>query len=138
METTKKVWTPQGTGKRIARAMDVSPEMVSYSLNGKKDTELARKIRYVAVKEYGGKYLNEDGNFAPECDSVVRPEGGEFYYDDHYKVTLDNKKHIAHVWCDGEEIGTVRIETISQMMDLHGIVDSMVRDSMKSDFGISK
>ncbi len=50
----KRIWVKQGTGKKIARAFDCSTVIVSLALNGKKDTELARKIRYVAIKEYGG------------------------------------------------------------------------------------
>ncbi len=50
----KRIWTKKGVGKKIARALRCSTVMVSCALNGKKDTPLARKIRYVAVKEYGG------------------------------------------------------------------------------------
>lgn len=39
---------------RIAVVMHCTREMVSKALNYKKDTDLARKIRYVAKEQYGG------------------------------------------------------------------------------------
>lgn len=50
----KKIVVDHGDQRKIAAAMGCTREMVSKSLNYAKDTTLARKIRYVAVKEYGG------------------------------------------------------------------------------------
>ena len=40
--------------KRIATLMGITPEMVSKSLNYKKDSHLARRVRYMAIKDFGG------------------------------------------------------------------------------------
>ena len=50
----KKIVVDHGDQQKIAAAMGCTREMVSKSLNYAKDTALARKIRYVAVKQYGG------------------------------------------------------------------------------------
>lgn len=44
----------RGNVKKIAKAMNCTREMVSKALNFKKDTPLAKKIRFYAMKEYGG------------------------------------------------------------------------------------
>lgn len=53
-KTPKKVWTKKGTGLMLARRFKVSPVWVSNALNGKADSQTARNIRAVAVREYGG------------------------------------------------------------------------------------
>ncbi len=53
----KRIWVERGIGKKIARALQCSTVIVSLALNGKKDTPLAKKIRYVALKEYRGKEI---------------------------------------------------------------------------------
>jgi predicted transcriptional regulator len=50
----KRVVVAHGVGKQIAKLMDITPEMVSMSLNYKKDSVLARKVRYMAIKDFGG------------------------------------------------------------------------------------
>ena len=52
--TPKKVWTKKGTGLMLARRFQVSPVWVSNVLNGKGDSQTARDIRAVAVRDYGG------------------------------------------------------------------------------------
>lgn len=52
--TPKKVWTKKGTGLMLARRFQVSPVWVSNVLNGKGDSQTARNIRAVAVRDYGG------------------------------------------------------------------------------------
>ena len=44
----------RGDVGKIASAMKCTREMVSKSLNFKKDSFLARRIRYVAKEQYGG------------------------------------------------------------------------------------
>ena len=52
---TLVVGLERGTNLKIARALGVTKEMVSKSICGRKNTPLARKIRHVAVSQYGGK-----------------------------------------------------------------------------------
>lgn len=53
-KTPKKVWTKKGTGLMLARRFLVSPRWVSKVLNGGGDSQTARNIRAVAVRDYGG------------------------------------------------------------------------------------
>ena len=50
----KRVWTKKGTGLLLAKRFNVSPRWVSKVLNGEGDSQTARNIRAVAVREYGG------------------------------------------------------------------------------------
>ena len=53
--TPKKVWMPKGTDRKmLARRFNVSPRWVSKVLNGGGDSQTARNIRAIAIKEYGG------------------------------------------------------------------------------------
>ena len=62
--------------KQIAKAFSCCDRMVVESLTYRKDTELARKIRYVALKEYGGKSML----YVPECETMFTTEvGGKEY-----------------------------------------------------------
>ena len=50
----KKIVMDRGNVVKIAKTMNCTREMVSKALNFKKDSMLARKIRYVAKEQYGG------------------------------------------------------------------------------------
>ena len=43
-----------GTGKEIAKALGCCTKMVSLAVQGRKRTPLAKKIRNVAIQQYGG------------------------------------------------------------------------------------
>jgi transcriptional regulator with XRE-family HTH domain len=49
----KQLHTKKGTGKEIARLLGVSEHTVSEAIRGKSDTDTARKIRMMAVRNYG-------------------------------------------------------------------------------------
>ena len=50
----RRIVMDRGNVIRIAERMRCTREMVSKSLNFKKDSILARKIRYVAKEHFGG------------------------------------------------------------------------------------
>lgn len=50
---TKQLHTKKGTGKAIARLLGVSEHTVSDAIRGKIDTDTARKIRTMAIRNYG-------------------------------------------------------------------------------------
>ena len=53
----KRVIVEHGVGKKIATLLGITPEMVSKSLNYKKDSYLARRVRYMAIKDFGGELV---------------------------------------------------------------------------------
>lgn len=52
--------------KKLARLFKCSDKIVSYALTRQRDSELCKKICYVAVKEYGGKPMRH----VPECETM--------------------------------------------------------------------
>ena len=50
----RRIVMDRGRVMDLASAMNCTREMVSKALNFKKDSMLARKIRYVAKEQYGG------------------------------------------------------------------------------------
>lgn len=55
----KKIVLDRGNVAKIAKVMNCTPEMVSKSVNFKKNSMLARKIRFVAIKHFGGIEVGE-------------------------------------------------------------------------------
>ena len=54
-EVKNRIVMPLGNGRKLARAFGVTPQTVSYVMNGHHcKSELARRLRHAAVKEYGG------------------------------------------------------------------------------------
>lgn len=54
-KTPKKVWMPKGTDRKmLAKRFGVSMNWVSKALLGQSDSETSRRIRNIAIKEYGG------------------------------------------------------------------------------------
>ena len=50
----RRIVMDRGNVVKIAKTMNCTREMVSKALNFKKDSMLARKIRFVAKEQYGG------------------------------------------------------------------------------------
>lgn len=50
----RRIVMDRGNAKKIARTFGCTKEMVSKALNYKFNSELARKIRYVAKEQFGG------------------------------------------------------------------------------------
>ena len=50
----RRIVMERGNVVKIALAMNCTREMVSKALNFKKDSALARRIRFVAKEQYGG------------------------------------------------------------------------------------
>lgn len=56
----KRIIVDRGVGKKIAKLMGITTEMVSKSLNFKKNSILARKVRYMAIKDFEGVVIGEN------------------------------------------------------------------------------
>lgn len=64
----KKIIAPIGTGVKVARALGCSATQVSLAMNYKDDSLLSRKIRKVAIEQFGGVEVEFTGSVTP-----VRP-----------------------------------------------------------------
>ena len=65
----KKIVAPIGTGVKVARALGCSTTQVSLAMNYRDDSLLSRKIRKVAIEQYGGQEVVFTGFIPPP----VRP-----------------------------------------------------------------
>ena len=52
----------KGTGKAIAKLLGVSEQTVSKAVRGKSDSLTARKIRMIAIRNYGAIEINQPNN----------------------------------------------------------------------------
>lgn len=64
----KKIIAPIGTGVKVARALGCSATQVSLAMNYRDDSLLSRKIRKVAIEQFGGQEVVLAGSVTP-----VRP-----------------------------------------------------------------
>lgn len=55
----KKIVLDRGNVAKIAKVINCTPEMVSKSVNFKKNSLLARRIRYIAKEQFGGVEVGE-------------------------------------------------------------------------------
>lgn len=59
MEGNTQIIMPHGAAKELGRVLRVSQPTIREALRYKSDTEIARKIRHTAVKEFGGVETTE-------------------------------------------------------------------------------
>lgn len=80
------------TREKLVKAFNCTPQMVMKALTYRSDSELARKIRYTAVHEYGG----EAWRHCPECETwyEVTEDGHQLMqqrYDNGAELTVDKQ-----------------------------------------------
>lgn len=113
----KIVWTPFGTKQKIAAALGVSVQSISYALNGKIDNTLAEKIKYVAVKEFGGVAVTHYNDGCPTCDTVHDADGVMTQvYSERVKLVADFGAGMAGVYIDGVCKSTHELGSLADFM----------------------
>lgn len=128
----KTVWLPYGAAGRIAKALRTTTKTVSEAINGKINSDLGRKIRYVAIKEYGGVVVKYERAFCPDCDTVRDSRGDmESVFTDRVKIIYSEAAKKAAVYIDGELRESAKVETIADYMDFERRVQQ-VADSLVS------
>lgn len=58
MEYKKRIIVEHGVSSKLAKVFNVTNAMVTKALHGRGGSELAIKIRYVAISQYGGKEID--------------------------------------------------------------------------------
>lgn len=112
--------------KQIAKAFSCCERMVVESLTYRKDTELARKIRYVALKEYGGLVMTT----APMCQTIhlVREDGKELMRQEFTNgVILEADKltgRVVLVNKQGKQLGEWNIDGITELREIQAIAEA--------------
>jgi len=54
-DKNNRIITEHGTVNKLAKTFRVSTAVVSMALNGKRESDLCRKIRHTAITQYGGR-----------------------------------------------------------------------------------
>lgn len=112
----KIVWLPYGTAPKIAKALGVSEKSVSCAVNGREDSELSRRIRYVAIKEYGCvavTYYEED---VQDCETTHENGVMTQVFSDRVRIVADFKTGIVGAYIDGELKSKCQPQTIQDFM----------------------
>lgn len=113
----KIVWTPYGVGTAIAAACGVSEVTVSNALTGKIDTAAAEKVRYVAIKEFGGVAVTHYNDGCPTCDTVHDADGVMTQvYSERVKLVADFGAGMAGVYIDGVCKSTHELGSLADFM----------------------
>lgn len=100
---SKIVWLQPNTSSKIAQALGVTVQTVSKAANGHMDSELAKKIRRVALAEYGAMLVVSEGQWVANVDSSFDADGVMTQeITDRVKIVVDFKKGIAGAYVDGE------------------------------------
>lgn len=75
-EAARYIEVTKETRKNLEKALGCTDRMIRNALTYVSDTELARKIRYIAVEEYGATPMRH----CPECETLFTTEiDGEQY-----------------------------------------------------------
>ncbi len=82
--TKSYIDTTQEVKAKLARLFNVKEKMVYLALTYRKNSEIARKIRYVAVKEYGAKAWHH----CPMCETL-------------HETTQDGRDVMRQEWDNG-------------------------------------
>lgn len=76
LRAMRSIEVTQEAREKLRRAFGCTAKTVQESLKYRMDSDKAKKIRYAAVKEYGGKSML----YVPECETMFTTEiGGKEY-----------------------------------------------------------
>lgn len=119
--------TDEATAK-LARLFKCTPKMVYYALTYRKDSVLARKIRFVAVRDYGAKPMLH----VPECETLHdTTEDGRQIMRQVFNngATLRADKRTGEAWITNRRGEVVKhrdsIEKLSELAELQTLAENL-------------
>lgn len=118
--------TPEATAK-LAKDFQCTEKFVYYALTYRRNSELAKKIRYTAVKEYGAKPMAH----YPECETIHdTTEDGHRIMRQRFDngATLRIDKQTGETWVinrRGETVKHKQCITIPQLTEIQLYADSL-------------
>jgi|GluameStandDraft_1065615.scaffolds.fasta_scaffold70942_1 hypothetical protein len=113
--------------EKLARAFKCTEHFVYLALTYRKDSELARKLRHTALKEYGGVTMRH----CPECETLhnITEDGRRLMvqnFDNGVKLEIDKETGAAVVYDrKGALLSTRRIEGIPELTELQKYAESL-------------
>ena len=95
----------------IAKSCQCSQPMVSQALSYKKDSPLARTIRFVALRDFGGI-----ANWLAEPVCVNDDEKYEESYGENVRLVYDKATRLTTLYVDGCAVGGGNSQDIGEFM----------------------
>ncbi len=111
----REIILKSGKQAELKKAMNVSYPTIRKALRFQTDTNTAKRIRWNAVKHFGGVEKNE----APEVDTTHDADNiMTQIFNERVKLQADKTTGKVGVYLDGELKATYRVLSISQLMKL--------------------
>lgn len=113
--------------EKLARAFEVEEKTVYLALTGRRDSDKAKKIRYTAVKEYGGIPMVH----CPECETMhdITEDGRQIMRQRFNNgATLRIDKNTGETWITnhhGETVMHKQCITIPQLTEIQVMAENM-------------
>lgn len=130
----KEILIPTKALGKIQRAFSKSRMTIWNALNYRSGSDLARKIRHVALKQYGGLIstgITPEG-FMPDCDTEFDHANGLIRqtFGDRLKITIDKKKNTAAIEADGKPVATLDDMTLNRWCAILYCLQQVVNDML--------
>ena len=115
------------TTAKLAKSFKCTPKFVYLALTYRSDTATARKIRYIAVKEYGAKPMCH----CPECETMhnVTEDDRQLMvqnFDNGVRLEIDKQTGAVVVYDrKGRVLETRQIEKIPQLTEIQLYAESL-------------
>lgn len=112
---------------KLAKVFKCTPKMVYLSLTYGKNTDLAKKIRFTAVSQYGGKAMAH----CPECETIhdITEDGRSLmvqYFDNGVKLEIDKQTGEAVIYGQkGEIMNTRQIKEFAELSEIQIYAESL-------------
>ncbi len=129
METASKRYidVTEEAKAKLAKALKCTAHFVYLALTYRKNSDLARKLRHTALKEYGGVTMRH----CPECETLhnITEDGRRLMvqnFDNGVKLEIDKETGAAVVYDrKGALLSTRRIEGIPELTELQKYAESL-------------
>ncbi|MBD5584884.1 MAG: hypothetical protein HDQ88_07370 [Clostridia bacterium] len=119
-EAGRYIEATKETRKNLEKALGCTDRMIRNALTYVSDTKLARKIRYIAVKEYGAVPMSH----CPECETMhnVTEDGRQLMvqnFDNGVRLEIDKQTGAAVVYDrKGRVLETRQIERFPELSEV--------------------
>jgi hypothetical protein len=129
MDTTSKRYidVTKETETRLAKLFKCTPKFVYMALTYRRDSQLAKKMRYVAVRDYHGKPMHH----CPECETLHNiTEGGRKLmvqnFDNGVKLEVDKGTgDVVAYNRKGDRIGNWENVSVTKLSEIQLMAESL-------------
>ena len=119
----KKIYVEEGVKSRLAKVFKCSNVMVWKALTFESNSKLARKIRYVALSQYGGvpswKVAEMETTHEEGANTMTQT------FSNRVKLVVEKGTGLVTILVDGEVDREEQVDTIPEFMELQSEVSRM-------------